>query len=212
VTVRGDERIHPARVLDHKHYHNVRDRLKYLDEVLTSVPLHEHPVENEPMERKARRPRSSCGFTVSASILSCRSRRSFPAITKLSFSVGRVIDSGAVQRRIGNRSAQGFDRSRVRQYGLRAQARMKQTSAIRSDRAVDEREPRPPGEEEFPRTIFYLGSSSSSAIGSSTGFCTTRLPTPFSGGSVFRPPERHPADPGEREGAQRPFAPATSAA
>jgi hypothetical protein len=146
----------------HRHYHNVRDRLSYLDEVLTSVPLHEHPVEDEPMNRKT--PTAAIlvgGFNGLGihSLLSIQSLFPHHYENYLFLSVG-VIDSAKFKGESEIAALETSTKESLEQYvafarklGMKADYRYSLGTE-----AVDEAEKLALDvKKEFPRTIFYLG-------------------------------------------------------
>ncbi len=146
----------------HKHYHNVRDRLKYLDEVLTSVPLHEHPMEKEPMDRRAPTAAILVGGFNGLGVHSFLSIQAlFPRYYEnyLFISVG-VIDSARFKGESEIAALKTSTEAELRQYvefarklGMKADFRFSLGTE-----AVDEAENLAlQVKKEFPRTIFYLG-------------------------------------------------------
>jgi amino acid transporter len=146
----------------HKHYRNVRDRLRYLDEVLTKVPLHEHPVESKPMDRKEPTAAILVGSYNGIGIHSFLSIQAlFPRYHEnyIFLSVG-VIDSAKFK---GESEIEALRESTVnsleqyvafaRKLGMKADYRYSLGTE-----AVDEAEKLALGvKKDFPRTIFYLG-------------------------------------------------------
>ena len=146
----------------HKHYANVRGRLKYLDEVLTSVPLHEHALENEPMDRKAPTAAILVGGYNGIGIHSFLSIQSlFPHHYEnyLFVSIG-VIDSAKFKGESEIEALRASTEDSLRQYvefarklGMKADYRFSLGTE-----AVDEAEKLAlEVRKEFPRTIFFLG-------------------------------------------------------
>jgi K+ transporter len=146
----------------HKHYRNVRERLSYLDEVLTAVPLHEHAVENEPMNRKAPTAAILVGGFNGLGIHSFLSiQQLFPHYYEnyLFLSVG-VIDSAKFKGESEIEALRASTEASLQQYvafarklGMKADYRF-----LLGTEAVDESEKLALDvKKEFPRTIFYLG-------------------------------------------------------
>jgi amino acid transporter len=146
----------------HRHYQNVRDRLKYLDEVLTAVPLHEHQVEDEPMNPKAPTAAILVGGFNGLGIHSFLSiQQLFPHYYEnyLFLSVG-VIDSAKFKGESEIEALRASTEDSLRQYvafarklGMKADYRF-----LLGTEAVDESEKLALDvKKEFPRTIFYLG-------------------------------------------------------
>ena len=146
----------------HKHYRNVRERLSYLDEVLTAVPLHEHAVENEPMNRKAPTAAILVGGFNGLGIHSFLSiQQLFPHYYEnyLFLSVG-VIDSAKFKGESEIEALRASTEASLQQYvafarklGMKADYRY-----LLGTEAVDESEKLALDvKKEFPRTIFYLG-------------------------------------------------------
>ncbi|HET9793963.1 MAG TPA: APC family permease [Thermoanaerobaculia bacterium] len=146
----------------HRHYANVRDRLRYLDQVLTSVPLHEHQVENEPMDRKA--PTAAIlvgGFNGIGihSLLSIQTLFPHHYENYLFVSIG-VIDSAKFKGESEIEALRESTEESLRQYvafarklGMKADYRFSLGTE-----AVDEAEKLAlEVRKEFPRTIFFLG-------------------------------------------------------
>lgn len=146
----------------HRHYANVRDRLTYLDEVLTHVPLHEHRVADEPMDRKA--PTAAIlvgGFNGLGihSFLSIQSLFPHHYANYLFLSVG-VIDSAKFKGESEIAALRESTENDLRQYvafarklGMKADFRFSLgTEAVgeAENLALEVRR-------EFPRTIFFLG-------------------------------------------------------
>ena len=146
----------------HKHYRNVRQRLRYLDEVLTQVPLHEHPVETDAMDRKAPTAAILVGGYNGIGIHSLLSIQAlFPHYHEnyLFLGVG-VIDSSRFKGESEIEALRQSTEDDLRRYvafarklGLKADYRL----ALGTE-AVDEAEKLAlEVRREFPRTIFYLG-------------------------------------------------------
>ena len=146
----------------HKHYRNVRERLSYLDEVLTAVPLHEHAVENEPMNHKAPTAAILVGGFNGLGIHSFLTiQQLFPHYYEnyLFLSVG-VIDSAKFKGESEIEALRESTESSLQQYvafarklGMKADSRY-----LLGTEAVDESEKLALDvKREFPRTIFYLG-------------------------------------------------------
>ena len=146
----------------HKHYRNVRDRLRYLDEVLTRVPLHEHAVENEPMDRKAPTAAILVGGFNGLGVHSFLTiQQLFPHYYEnyLFLSVG-VIDSARFKGESEIEALRESTEADLRQYvefarklGMKADFRYQLgTEAVDESEKVALEVKR-----EFPRTIFYLG-------------------------------------------------------
>jgi amino acid transporter len=146
----------------HRHYANVRDRLTYLDEVLTHVPLHEHRVGEEPMDRKA--PTAAIlvgGFNGLGvhSFLSIQSLFPHYYANYLFLSVG-VIDSAKFKGESEIEALRESTENDLRQYvafarklGMKADYRFSLgTEAVgeAESLALEVRK-------EFPRAIFFLG-------------------------------------------------------
>lgn len=145
-----------------KHYRNVRDRLRYLDEVLTNVPLHEHPVRQEPMDHKAPTAAILVGSYNGIGVHSFLSIQAlFPRYHEntIFLSVG-VIDSAKFK---GESEIDALRRSTVE--SLEAYVAFAHKLGMKADyryslgtEAVDEAEKLAlEVRKEFPRTIFYLG-------------------------------------------------------
>jgi len=146
----------------HKHYANVRDRLKYLDQVLTSVPLHEHEVGTAEMNRKA--PTAAIlvgGFNGIGihSLLSIQTLFPHHYENYLFVSIG-VIDSAKFKGESEIEALRESTEDSLRQYvafarklGMKADYRYSLGTE-----AVDEAEKLAlEVRKEFPRTIFFLG-------------------------------------------------------
>jgi hypothetical protein len=146
----------------HRHYVNVRDRLKYLDQVLTEVPLHEHEVADEPMTRKA--PTAAIlvgGFNGIGihSLLSIQTLFPHHYENYLFLSIG-VIDSAKFKGESEIDALRESTEDSLRQYvafarklGMKADYRFSLGTE-----AVDEAEKLAlEVRKEFPRTIFFLG-------------------------------------------------------
>ena len=146
----------------HRHYANVRDRLTYLDEVLTHVPLHEHRVADEPMDRKA--PTAAIlvgGFNGLGihSFLSIQSLFPHHYANYLFLSVG-VIDSAKFKGESEIAALRESTENDLRQYvafarklGMKADYRFSlgpEAVGEAENLALEVRK-------EFPRTIFFLG-------------------------------------------------------
>jgi hypothetical protein len=146
----------------HKHYRNVRERLSYLDEVLTAVPLHEHAVENDPMNHKAPTAAILVGGYNGLGIHSFLTiQQLFPHYYEnyLFLSVG-VIDSAKFKGESEIEALRESTEASLRKYvefarklGMKAESRY-----LLGTEAVDESEMLALDvKREFPRTIFYLG-------------------------------------------------------
>jgi hypothetical protein len=146
----------------HKHYANVRDRLKYLDQVLTSVPLHEHELGAEAMERT--KPTAAIlvgGFNGIGihSLLSIQTLFPHHYENYLFVSIG-VIDSAKFKGESEIEALRESTEDSLREYvafarklGMKADYRY----ALGTE-AVDEAEKLAlEVRKEFPRTIFFLG-------------------------------------------------------
>ena len=146
----------------HKHYRNVGDRLKYLDEVLASVPLHEHAVGDQPMTPKSPTAAILVGGFNGVGVHSFLSiQQLFPHYYEnyLFISVG-VIDSAKFKGESEIEALRQSTEESLRQYvafarklGMKADYRF-----TLGTEAVDEAEKLAlEVKREFPRTIFYLG-------------------------------------------------------
>lgn len=146
----------------HKHYSTVRDRLKYLDEVLTQIPLHEHPIEKEAMDKKAPTAAILVGSYNGIGIHSFLSIQAlFPRYHEnfIFLSVG-VIDSAKFKGESEIDALRHSTEESLKQYvafarklGMKADYRFSLGTE-----AVDEAERLALDvKKEFPRTIFYLG-------------------------------------------------------
>ena len=146
----------------HAHYAAVRGRLKYLDDVLTHVPVHEHAIEKEPMDRKA--PTAAIlvgGFNGLGihSLLSIQSLFPHHYANYLFLSVG-VIDSAKFKGESEIEALRESTETSLRQYvdfarklGMKADWR-----CSLGTEAVGEAEKLAlEVKKEFPRTIFFLG-------------------------------------------------------
>lgn len=145
-----------------RHYDNVRSRLKYLDDVLTRVPVQPHPLENEPMDKDAPTAAILVGGFNGLGVHTLLSIQAlFPRYYEnyIFISVG-VIDSAKFK---GESEIEALRESTedslkeyvdfARQLGMKADYRY----ALSTD-AVEEAEKLALAvRQEFPRTIFYLG-------------------------------------------------------
>jgi hypothetical protein len=146
----------------HKHYANVRDRLKYLDQVLTSVPLHEHELGTTAMDRKAPTAAILVGGFNGIGIHSFLSIQTlFPHHYEnyLFVSIG-VIDSAKFKGESEIEALRESTEESLRQYvGFARKLGMKADYRYSlGTEAVDEAEKLAlEVRREFPRTIFFLG-------------------------------------------------------
>jgi hypothetical protein len=146
----------------HRHYGRVRERLAYLDEVLTKVPLHEHEVEREPMDPKAPTAAILVGGYNGLGIHSLLSiQQLFPRYHEnyLFLSVG-VIDSARFKGESEIEALRESTEESLRQYvtfarklGMKADYRYR----LGTEAVAEAEQLALSVKKEFPRTIFYLG-------------------------------------------------------